>query len=483
MPVIYKYMNPITVDQARYNVLITRPGYFASATPDPGDGTNAVGNVSQTDLRMAGKLPYPRAPRVTNHVTSMQTGHGWTASNALANAMNDGTDFALGSQSAYITSKTDAGAATITKTGLNLDLTGTKQLRLLVKLSGSDYINQCLLYLSSDGFVANFATVNIQGPTLDPSVRWFKDGEWRWITINLGSTMATNNGTVTGTPNYAAITDLRIRLVSTSGQSVTCRLQAVQVVERKAFASGGIVCFTYDDSYRAQYTIAKPHLDKYGWAGTAYTISQHVKLGDAGNTTWITTQQLKDMRRYSRWEIGLHADTASAHSRAMAAATSAQGVVYGTNPLSPSELDNDIDRNLKFLMDNDLTDGFPGHCQPQGRFSTASNQQLARRVSYARAMTGNANGMETVPPADPFAIRSYTLDNTTTLPYLQSIIDGVAAHGGMAVFCCHDIVTSPTLSTQFATATHASLVDYVAGKTGVRVMTLGDVMRSLTAQG
>ncbi len=482
MPTIYKWMNPITVDQARYDVLITRAGYFATPTPDPGDGTNPIGSVPQTDIRLGTKFPYPRAPRVVNHITSMQSGHGWTASNALANGMNDNTDVALGAQSAYITSKTDTGAATITKTGLSLDLTGTKQLRLLVKITGGDYISQCLLYLSSDGFVANFSTINIQGPVADPNVRWFKDGEWKWITVNLGSTLATNNGSVTGNPNYAAITDLRIRLVSTSGNSSTVRLQAVQVVEKKAFSSGGIVCFTYDDSYRAQYSIAKVHLDKYGWAGTAYTIDENVRKGDAGNTLYLTTAMLNDMRRYSRWEVSLHADTVAAHSRAMSGATSAQGVVYGSNPLNSTELDIDIDRNLKFLMDNNLTDGYPGHCHPQGRFSTAVNRQLERRVSYARAMTGNSNGMETVPPADPYAIRSYTLDNTTTYTYLQSIIDGVATHGGMAVFTCHDIVTTPTTSTQFATSIHAQLVDYVATKTGVRVMTLVDVMKSLAAQ-
>lgn len=483
MPTIYKWMNPMTVDQARYDVLITRPGYFAAATPDPGDGTNFAGGVATNDIRLGTKFPFPRAPKVITHVTSMQSGHGWTASGALANAMNDGTDFAMGSQSAYITSKTDTTAATITKSGLSLDVSGSKQFRLLVKITGGDYISQCLLYWSSDGFVANFANANIQGPNADPSVRWFKDGEWAWITVNVGSASVTNNGATTGTPNLAALTDLRIRLVSVSGQSATIRLQAVQVVERKAFASGGVVCFTYDDSYRAQYSIAKPHLDKYGWGATAFTIDQNVKAGDTGNTTWLTTQMLSDMRRYSRWECGLHADTTSAHSRAMTAATSAQGVVYGTNPLSSAELDIDIDRNLKFLMDNNITDGFPGHCHPQGRFSTAVNQQLTKRAAYARAMTGNSNGMETVPPANPYAIRSYVLDNTTTYAYLQTIIDAVALHGGMAVFCCHNIVASPATSTEFSTTIHQQLVDYVATKTGIRVMTLGDVMKSLAAQG
>jgi peptidoglycan/xylan/chitin deacetylase (PgdA/CDA1 family) len=352
-----------------------------------------------------------------------------------------------------------------------------------MKITGGDYISQCLLYLTSDNFVANFATINLQQPVADPGVRWFKDGEWKWITVNLASTMATNNGSITGSPNFAAIDAVRVRLVSTSGNSATVRLQAVQVIERKAFAANGVVCFTYDDSYRSQSTIAKVHLDKYGYPGTAYTICQNVNDGNAGNTTWLTTQMLKDMRNYSRWEIGLHSWDLSAHSRAHAGHTSSQGTVYGSNPLTTRELDLDIDRNLQWLIDNGLTDGFVGHCQPQGRFNAASQAVLTRRTAYSRAMTANSNGCETIPVADPWAVRSYTLDNTTTYANLQTIIDGISTHGGLAVFTCHDIVASPATSTQFSTTIHGQLVDYVAGKANMRVMTLGDVMRAHSAQG
>ncbi len=53
MPTIYRYLNPITVDQARYNVLITRAGYFASPTPYPGDGTQQTSGVKFVDLTNA----------------------------------------------------------------------------------------------------------------------------------------------------------------------------------------------------------------------------------------------------------------------------------------------------------------------------------------------------------------------------------------------------------------------------------------------
>jgi uncharacterized protein YccT (UPF0319 family) len=423
---------------------------------------------ARLDYQLNTSTPFPiAAARVTSNLTSMQSGHGWTAGNTSASNLNDTTTYVLGTQCASITTQSNGSAATLTKTGLALDISATKQLRVLVRVDGVDNLQGLSLYVSSDTMVANFGILNIQSVTPDPAVRWLKEGEWKWVTLNWQS------ATVTGTPNLAAIDSLRIRATATNGTTFQVRLQAVQVIERKSFASAGIVCFTYDDSYASQFTVAKAKLDQYGFAGTAYTIVSNVAAGDAGNSLYLTTAQLKAMRRYSGWEIGPHAMTVTNHNR---------GFAGGVNPLSAAELDADMRGNIQWLKDNGLSDGYMGHCYPQGKYTTAIEQQMAGRVAYARAMTGTANAAETVPPADPFAVRCYTLDNTSVLGTLQAQVDGCAASGGLLVYCCHEIVTSPATSTQFATATHTSLVDYVAGKAGIRVMTLGDVMRSLSAQ-
>jgi hypothetical protein len=423
---------------------------------------------------VAGSYPTPVNPRVVTHVTSMQAGHGWTASNTSAANLNDTTAYALGTQSASITTRSDGVASTLTRTGLNLNLSTTKQLRVLVRVDRVDNIQGLNFYVSSDGMVANFGIVNIQNVTPDPSVRWLKEGEWKWVTLPWQSAV------VTGSPNLAAVDSLRIRALSTTGSTFQVRLQAVQVIERRPVAAGGIVCFTYDDSYASQYTVAKRDLDKYGFPATAYTIVSSVQDGDAGNGLYLTTAQLQQMRAWSGWEVGPHAMSATAHNRGLVGATNqATGVVYGSNPLSASERDSDIDDTITWLTTNDLTDGFIGHCYPQGRFSTAVQRQMVRHgIAYARAMTTTPNSAETVPPADPYAIRCFALDNNSVLATLQGQVDGVANHGGLLVYCCHDIVASPATSTQFSIATHASLVDYVAGKSGLRVMTLGDVMRT-----
>jgi peptidoglycan/xylan/chitin deacetylase (PgdA/CDA1 family) len=444
---------------------------LAPAVPDlkallAGDSTGAFASAN------------PVNPRVVTHVTSMQSGHGWVAQNAGASNLNDTTTYALGTQSASITTRTDGVATTLTKTGLALNISGTRQLRVLIRVDGVDYLQGLNVYVSSDTMVANFGIVYIQSETPDPSVRWLKEGEWKWVTLPWQSAI------ITGNPNLTAVDSLRLRATSASGTTCQVRLQAMQVIERRPVAAGGIVCFTYDDSYGAQYTIAKRDLDKYGWPGTAYTIVSNVQAGDGGNATYLTTVQLQQMRRWSGWEVGPHAYTATSHNRGMAAATNAAtGVVYGTNPLSAAELDTDVANTIQWLQSNALSDGFVGHCYPLGRYNTTVQRQLALDgLAYARAMTSTANSAETMPPADPYAIRCYPLDNTSVLATLQSRVDGVAGSGGLLVFCCHDIVTTPTTSTQFSIANHGALVDYVATKSGIRVMTLGDVMRSVAGQ-
>src|SRR3954452_22963444 len=159
--------------------------------------------------------PNPVNPRVVTHVTSMQSGHGWTAANTSASNLNDTTTYAMGAQSASITTRADGVASTLTKVGLALNVSSAKQLRVLVRVDGIDYLQGLNVYVSSDSMVANFGIVYIQSETVDPSVRWLKDGEWKWVTLPWQSAI------ITGSPDLTAVDSLRVRATSASG--ATCQ--------------------------------------------------------------------------------------------------------------------------------------------------------------------------------------------------------------------------------------------------------------------
>lgn len=131
MPTIYWWTQPQTVDQDRYNVLITRPGYFASSTPRPPDGTQQVGNISAADLALKASK-YVTETKTTNFVAVpgrvylMDTTSGTvTATLPAANAGGDSIIFkwSAGTNAANITrTGTDTIGAISTTVTLNLSM-------------------------------------------------------------------------------------------------------------------------------------------------------------------------------------------------------------------------------------------------------------------------------------------------------------------------------------------------------------------------
>src|SRR4051812_14485339 len=76
-------------------------------------GLSGLPASAQAEALLAGNTsgafasPNPVNPRVVTHVTSMQAGHGWAAANTGGSNLNDTTTYALGSQSASITTRAD----------------------------------------------------------------------------------------------------------------------------------------------------------------------------------------------------------------------------------------------------------------------------------------------------------------------------------------------------------------------------------------
>jgi len=102
----------------------------------------------------------------------------------------------------------------------------------------------------------------------------------RYVRDTLGYTLLTD---------LTAVDSLRIRATSASGATCQVRLQAMQVIERRPVAAGGIVCFTYDDSYGSQYSIAKRDLEqRISVNATACGSEEEQRCGFPGDNVWIS---------------------------------------------------------------------------------------------------------------------------------------------------------------------------------------------------
>jgi hypothetical protein len=68
------------------------------------------------------------------------------------------------------------------------------------------------------------------------------------------------------------------------------------------------------------------------------------------------------------------------------------------------------DRQMAAIWPSNPLIGLPSASRPA---TTVQRQMVRDGLAYARAMTSTANSAETMPPADRYAIRCYTLDNTS----------------------------------------------------------------------
>lgn len=406
-----------------------------------------VGGVS--DGVYASSTSKPASPRPDAIVESFSPGHGWSIFSGTAASMSDDTsDFALGSQSLSVVTKSDGTPGSVQKTGYTLDFTG-KQLLIWVKVTGATSLNQLLLY-AGDSTLANNFSWTIANAGVEQQV--FREGEWAPIVLSFA------DGVSTGAPTRSNIVTLRVRVGASNGNSVNLKIGGIGVISERPEFPSGVISFVCDDSYSSQFNQMRPILDKYGYGATAYTIVE--LLGTPG---FMTLEQLKLLELTHGWEIAGHSFTAAMHAAG-----------YG-DASTLSAIEADVRSLRKWLLAN----GFRGAdhlAYPKGFFTSESQSIMGRYFGTGRTVINRL--VETLPPSDRMRLRSLSVTNTTTLATAKSLVDRVKSGKAWGIITIHDLVATPTVGTHWAIADFQALVDYVASQ-GVPVMTVSSVARKL----
>lgn len=399
----------------------------------------------------AGLLTTPRnrQPLNASLLTSFQAGHGWVSANTPLSVSDDTTDFTLGKQSIKVVTTTANDPASVQKTGLSLDATG-KTFRVWFKVDGLPNLSEVLLYAGDTSLANTFSWVLLDG--LGVSAQQFtKDGEWISMTVSWG------DATVAGSPNRAALQNVRLRVRAINGQSVTAHYNGVALVNEPTAYPNGVVSITFDDSKASQYTQGQMYLDKYGYGGTYYTICDQVDT--AG---YMTMAQLKAIANYTPSEIAAHAYTKANHDT--------------TFPnLAPDVLDAEL-RNMRVWLQ---TNGFKGGdhiAYPQGAFTNTVLNTVNKYYGTGRTILSK---LETLRPAHPLRLRSLSVSNLTTVATVTSAIDRAYANKSWLILTFHDLVTSPVNGTEYSIANYQTIIDYLATK-GIPVQPVGEVMQTVS---
>jgi peptidoglycan/xylan/chitin deacetylase (PgdA/CDA1 family) len=398
-----------------------------------------------------GQLPFTAsARRFTGQsiLTTFAAGHGFTASDLGGNVtnLNDTATFALGAQCVSVVTGGTKGITTISRTlGSAIDLTN-KVVRLWFRVSDVTNISRFTLTFGSGGSQVNSYYWGVLG-TGATGPKYAASGEWVAMTIPFGLSLTTY-----GTPVPTAINYIQID-VADNGAANTFNLGGIAIVDddRQRFPNG-VVSLTFDDSYRSQFTLGRPYMDKYGYGGTNFTICETV---DAG--TGITVSQLQELEQISGWEIGGHAYSLANHNA-------------GFDTLTAPQMVTEVESMRKWMVSN----GFNGNnhfAYPGGRYVAATVNTLREYFASARSTYGDA---DTPTPADPMRLRSIAI--VRGVAAVEAAIDAAYTYGHWLNIYSHDIVSGGTTSGNIVSlADFQTIVDYIAAK-GIPVLTVGEVL-------
>jgi peptidoglycan/xylan/chitin deacetylase (PgdA/CDA1 family) len=255
--------------------------------------------------------------------------------------------------------------------------------------------------------------------------------------------------------------DVATRMLGRAGgrvgrAAVLAALWLVAVVPATAQAAPTVVSLTFDDG-RANAYPARSILSSHGMHGTFYLNSG----GLSADSYYMTWEQVAGLAADGN-EIGGHTVdhavlTSLTTDQAMHEVCDDRATLqaHGYNPVS--------------------------FAYPEIAYN-ASVQQIVRDCGYSSARAGDASypPAESLPPADPYAIRTVpAIESKTTLAQMQGYVTSVeSSGGGWVVFMFHSVCTNCGTTLAVSPTNLSALLDWLAPRSanGTVVKTVGEVM-------
>lgn len=392
-----------------------------------------------------------------NAYCTLQAGHTWSQSNN-AGSMNYTTDKYQGSQCLQITTLGNGTAAYVTSPRMTAVNLTAKSVRFWFKIdpASESQLLRIVFYLGGGASALTwFSTQYIIVPA-DNNITLMRAADgWYGLTFNPAFFLS-----ITNTPDWTQVRDFRFRVEDKSAGAVTVLLGGMEFIPTHASYPHGVVSINFDDGYAATDTIAKPKLDAYGFRATAYIIRDLLGTG-----SYLSQAQLQDLIA-GGWEIEAHANTWVDHNT-------------GFDALDTATASADLQAELAWLKT--LRSGRPSvWAYPGGLFTPAMISAVARPL-FSAGRTIVQRTLETMPLGDPYRLRTFVVANTTAVTpntavgSLEWLVDQAYATGGWLIPTFHNIVTSPTIATEYATASFNTFVDYCNTK-GIPVQTMSKVL-------
>lgn len=234
------------------------------------------------------------------------------------------------------------------------------------------------------------------------------------------------------------------------------------------------VSFTFDDGYTSALTQAAPVLQKYGFQGTNYVITDCVGMTTAPNTchadsdaTYMTWDQISQLRTTYGWEIGSH--TAS-HPYLATSDPTDQPL-----PITNDQMISEITQSKVALASHGID--AVSFAPPYGDYNMKTLAEIAK--SYGSMRGFQDTGYNTWPYSE-YLVRDQHIEGNVSVTTVKGYIDKAIANKQWLVLTFHDIKTTASKNAsdyQYSTANLDAIAAYVKSKS-VPVVTVKDAFVS-----
>ena len=412
-------------------------------------------------------------------VSSLEPGHLFITNAGGADNLSDATDIhpELGGPTAWIQSAGNGQPKILSAVGLAPRDFSQSMPRLWLKLSHGAHARELTLTLGNQAF-KNFVRFNFRSTQ---GQRWLTDGDWAGFSMGWNEDSMTQVNLEAGltlADFRRSITDYQVQVRDDRVVPVGLRLARISAVaESRERFPRGVISFTFDDGLESQYLRARPKLAQYGYAATAYVI-----VGFLDKPNYLSTRQLRRLKKHGHWEVAFHAFDPVMHL-----------TDYSNFPVELVE--RDIMAGKQWLWEHGFGFGRNGRSglahfsYPKGEFKIDDESGLGRpragttdvlaiaRRHFSSARSISERHRESWPPSDTHKLRVvYVTAPETAESVARQVRNGVDA-GEWVILVLHNLVEVPVSNDQWEASKFDALVDYV-GKdlAGVPVRTIGQVL-------
>ena len=335
-------------------------------------------------------------------------------------------------------------------------------LEMLIPEGGLAKISEINLYVGKKpaSTFQDYAVFSIKPGTAP----WLKEGEVQLFTGLLAN--VTTSGAFTRDGN----THIRLRVIGNNGEEAVVKFRNYGKMKAiNAAFPRGVFLPSCDDGKEDWRTVCAPELAKNGWRMTGAIIPRYV-----GRPTYLSDVQLRELIDVYGWDIIGHDD-----------------YYMHEAPFTTSDADvvNCWLAVKDYLRRIGAGSGADHMAYPGGR-QTARIQRLLRPYFVScRTIEGMAKYPETIPPANPLALRaissvtSYAGGNSPA--NVKLTMDAARAEGGVCAPVFHDYLpagSTPTATRQCIITDVLDLYTY-AETIGLEILTYPEYFDRLIAAG